>query len=307
MKKPSSRKILISALTLVGLLIVAEVLLRTLWGFGNMILFFEDPTFEYLAVPNQNSTRFGNRISYNEFSQRSKPVSESDSCVVLGIGDSVINGGTLTDQDSLATTIVENQFDGRLRFLNISAGSWGPDNGAAYVKKYGDFKAKMIILFVSSHDAHDNITGEKTVGVHEAYPDHQYPLAMIEVLDKYIIPRVSNMLTKSSQPENLMINKNGVGFNKGFQKLYNHARQAGIPFVVCLHAEKGELNNHSFNEQGKEILAFCAANNIKVVTGFEVGERVEFYRDDIHLNDQGQKAWVSALSKEIRDNISCAK
>lgn len=286
-------------------IIGAEILLRVKWGFGGMVLFFQDPHFEYLAVPNQERLRFGNRISYNEQSMRSAPVSSSDKCVVLGFGDSVINGGALTDQDSLATTIVEKQFDNKIRFLNISAGSWGPDNCAAYLKERGDFNAKMIVLMVSSHDAHDNMIFDPVVGVDESYPDHQYPLAIFEVIHKYIIPRVQGMISSSSAAgDNLMINKNGVGFNSGFQYFLEYSRNHNIPLLVCLHAEQPELQDKAFNEQGKEILAFCSENNIPVITGFDVGELPEYYRDEIHLNEKGQKAWVNVLSNAIRSNLT---
>jgi hypothetical protein len=93
------------------------------------------------------------------------PLTEKNECIILGFGDSVINGGTIIDQDSLATTITENQLQNRIgngvRFLNISAPSWGPDNCAAYLNKYGSFNARMLVLFVSSHDAHDNMTLKK--------------------------------------------------------------------------------------------------------------------------------------------------
>lgn len=291
------------AIVVVALVVFAEVALRLLWGFGSMVLFYDDPAFEYLAMPNQDRKRFGNRISYNEHSMRSKPLSSSDSCIVLGFGDSVLNGGTLTDQDSLATTLVENALQGNIRFLNISAGSWGPDNCAAYLKKFGDFNAKMIVLMVSSHDAHDNMTHEKIVGLDDSYPDQQYPLAILEVLDKYIIPRLRGMLSQSPPADNLMINKNGEGFNSGFQEFLNHTQQEGIPFVICLHAEKAEAAKGEFNEQGREILEFCAKNNVKVISGLEVGEKVEYYRDDIHLNERGQRAWVDALTREISSNL----
>jgi hypothetical protein len=308
MRASRKRNVWIITIVVVAV-VIAELLLRSFWGFGNMVLFYEDPAFEYLALPNQSVKRFGNRIFYNANSMRSEPLTSDDGCVVLGLGDSVINGGTLVDQDSLTTTLVENEFSGKLRFLNISAGSWGPDNCAAYVEKFGTFNAKMIVLFVSSHDAHDNMAFDKTVGVNESYPDHQYPLAIIEVLDKYIIPRVSGMLSsKAPAAENLMINKNGEGFNKGFQKLLELSQNKQIPFVVCLHAERMELLNKSFNSQGDEILAFCRSNQIKVITGFEVGERPEYYRDDIHLNEKGQKAWVSAIADEISSKLSpCLK
>ncbi|HTF20502.1 MAG TPA: hypothetical protein VK658_20660 [Chryseolinea sp.] len=304
--KISLRRKWIFAITTIALIVIAETLLRTLWGFGSMVLFYDDPDFEYLAKPNQERMRFGNHISYNEQSMRSNPLLSSDECVVLGFGDSVINGGTLTDQDSLATSIVENQFAGKIRFLNISAGSWGPDNCAAYLRTHGDFQAKMIILVVSSHDAHDNMTFEKTSGVHESYPDHQYPLAIVEVLDKYIIPRIRGMISSVPQGDNLMINKNGVGFNSGFQEFLEYTQKTGIPLLICLHAEKAEVDDHAFNAQGKEILDFCVRNKINVITGFEIGEKPEYYRDEIHLNEKGQKAWVDAFSNAIRTNLqSC--
>jgi hypothetical protein len=300
LKSKTAKYLLIGALITV---FVVEILLRVIWGFGNMVLFFDDPGFEYLATPNQDKTRFGNHIFYNEYSMRSKPLAKSDSCIVLGFGDSVINGGTLTDQDSIATSIVEKLLGGNARFLNISAGSWGPDNCAAYLKKYGDFGAKMIVLFVSSHDAHDNMTFEKTVGVHEAYPDHQYPLAIIEVVDKYVYPRLMAAIGTRGQQNELMINKNGDGFNTGFKFFLDHTRERGIPLVVCLHAEKLEVEHKAYNEQGKEIIKFCLDNNIKMLNGLEVGEQPGDFRDEIHLTESGQRRWVRPLQMEIENNL----
>lgn len=299
-----NKRILAASGVVAILIIIVEMTLRLAWGFGDMILFKEDEGFEYIAQPSQNKKRFGNRILYNEYSMRSKPLSSSDRCIVLGFGDSVLNGGTLTDQDSLATSIVEEQLNGRVRFLNISAGSWGPDNCAAYLKKYGDFGAKMFILFVSSHDAHDNMTFEKTVGVHEAYPDRQYALAIIEVLDKYLIPRLLGALGKSRQQNELMINKNGEGFNSGFADILNYSREKDIPLVVCLHAERLEVEQGKFNDQGQEILKFCADNGLKTINGLELGERTTHFRDEIHLNEGGQRLWVDALRTVIESNLS---
>jgi hypothetical protein len=55
-------------------------------------------------------------------------------------GDSVINGGNLTDHGSLGTTILQDRL-GKLNHKhvivgNVSAGSWGPGI-VAYVKQYG--------------------------------------------------------------------------------------------------------------------------------------------------------------------------
>lgn len=304
------RRVLI-LIALIGIVAVigVEIALRRIWGLGDMsVLYQEDSAFEYIAQPMQDKVRFGNRIVYNEYSMRSQPLDETDDCVVLGFGDSVINGGTLTDQDSLATTIVEKELAQEIgsgfRFLNISAGSWGPDNCAAYLDKFGSFGAKMIILFVSSHDAHDHMTFEKIVGVHQSYPDRVYPLALLELWDRYLMPRISNLVNNdNTQADGLVINKHGEGFNPGFDSFRDYARQNNIPLVVCLHAETTEIENGSFNEQGKEILSYCTTNNIKVITGLEIGEKVTDFRDNIHINETGQKRWATFLRSEILQTI----
>ncbi len=312
MKKSRSRVLIIFLVFVLIASIGTEIILRKVWGFGEMsILFQEDPDFEYIAQPNQDKVRFGNTVFYNEYSMRSQPLRKEDGCIVLGFGDSVINGGTLTDQDSLATTIVEKQLQDQVsnkaRFLNVSAGSWGPDNCAAYLDKYGSFNAKMIILFVSSHDAYDNMTYEKIVGVHQSYPDKPYSLAIVEVLDRYLKPRLLNAVGQSSQVDELMINKKGTEFNAGFEFFKNYTREHGIPFVVCLHAERREVEAGRFNAQGEEILAFCAKNDIKVISGLQIGEELKDFSDEVHINEIGQKRWAKALYDEVRKTIETCR
>jgi hypothetical protein len=303
MAKLGGRPLIIFSLLAVMFLIFFELILRKGWGFGDMLLFQQDDGFEYIAQPNQDHMRFGNRIIYNEYSMRSNSLSSDDQCIILGFGDSVINGGALTDHDSLATTLVEHQLNKGFRFLNVSAGSWGPDNCAGYLKKFGDFKARMIVLFVSSHDAHDNMTFEKTVGYHESYPNRQYPLAIIELFAKYLIPRLISKFQQESTLDPLMINKHGTGFNTGFEFFKEYTSQHNIPFLICLHLEKQEVADNKFNAQGEEILEYCQANNIKVITGLEIGEKETHFRDDIHLNEQGQKLWAKVLLNEIKDTV----
>ncbi|WP_276373434.1 hypothetical protein [Chryseolinea sp. H1M3-3] len=290
------------------LFIVVEIVLRNVWGFGEMLLFQEDRDFEYIAKPNQHVVRFGNDNIYNEYSMRSLPLTEQDKCIVLGFGDSVLNGGTLTDQDSLATTIVEKSlresYSGA-RFLNVSAASWGPDNCAAYLNRYGSFNAKMILLFVSSHDAYDNMTHEKTVGVHKSYPEKQYPLALLELMSRYVMPRIMNAIGSGDNANELMINKDGTEFNPGFEFFKTYSEANNIPLLVCLHAERKEVEQGKFNSKGEAILSFCAKNNIKVITGIDVAEKLSDFRDDIHINETGQRRWAKVLSKEIEDIVSC--
>ena len=189
-----------------------------------------------MACPNQDGYRFGNHYHYNSYSQRSEEP-DSTKKIILGLGDSVLFGGVQTDQDSLATSIFSQETD--IQMLNISAGSWGPDNCAAYLKKFGLFGAKAMFLLVSSHDAHDNMDFQPVVGIHPSYPDKQYALAWGELLDRYLLPRVFPKKKKEADPDQKVldgigIEKNGKVFNPGFDQLAEIAKQANIPLYVYL-------------------------------------------------------------------------
>lgn len=165
------RKLLIYGGASLVLLVVLEIVLRTAWGFGNMPLYAASSEWEYMTMPEQSGKRLGNKFYFNRYGMRSEEV-DSTKKHVLGLGDSVINGGVQTDQDSLATSIFSAETG--IQMLNVSAGSWGPDNCAAFLRHYGLFDAKGMFLLVSSHDAHDNMDFEPVVGVLESYPDKQY-------------------------------------------------------------------------------------------------------------------------------------
>lgn len=297
----TSRHMVISAFTAVMLMIGLEIVLRKVWGLGTMLLFKEDDTFEYIAQPNQNLRRFGNRIIYNEYSMRSKPLSSDDSCIILGMGDSVINGGVLTDHDSLATTLVENQLGNGYRFLNVSSGSWGPDNCAGYLKKYGHFYARLIILMVNSDDSHDVMTFEKIVGRSKDYPERQYSSAIGELVLRYLKGAAAN-LTQSFDTISLS-KKSSAGFNPGFSFITNYVNEHNIPFLLCLHAEAVEIRNNKFSSEGEEILNYCKSNNIRVISGLEIGENLSHLRDETHLNEKGQKLWAKVLFNEIKNTV----
>jgi hypothetical protein len=290
---------------------ITEIVLRVKYGFCNAPLYISDPAFEYIYAPNQELSRFGNIIRTNNLSMRSDPVLPGDTMVVLLIGDSVINGGSLTDQDSLASTKLEIKLSKtlkkRVRVLNIAAGSWGPDNIAGYLKKYGLFSADLICLVTSSHDSHDNMAGQSPVGIDPNYPAKQYPLALIELWDRYrylVYYKTNDLLFPSPKPQAQApldsteraklrtggIRKPGEGFNPGYEQLLTMAQKDSIPFFIYLHPEISEVALGSFNEQGEEIMGFARDHHVRLINEFDLGTSLDYYRetDVIHYNDKGQ-------------------
>lgn len=236
-------------------LVVCEFILRYAFGFCDALLYRESDKYEYIAQPNQDRHRFGAYIHYNSYSQRNDEP-DSTKVRVLGLGDSVIFGGTWMDQDSLASTLFSNETG--MQMLNISAGSWGPDNCAAYLKEKGTFGANAMILVCSSHDAYDVMSHMPVVGIYPNYPDKQYSLAWIELIDRYLMPRVKMFCVKKTfldpdasvvaSAKGKSVIKKSMKFNPGFSQLKTIADSLHIPFSIYLHAEKSELEAGKYNE-----------------------------------------------------------
>jgi len=297
------KAIVVTIGTSIGLLICAEAFLRYKYGLNKTILFRYDKDFEYIQIP-QSVNRMGNNNYYNEYSQRNRELSKQDSVYVDFIGDSVLNGGVLVDQDSLATTKLSQYwttyYHKPVLALNIAAGSWGPDNGFAYIKKYGDFKAKYIVMVVSSHDSYDDMTHENIVGKNPSYPNKQPLSAVTEAVFRYV-PKYFSFLKNKDAANELMINKKTETskFNSGFNDFYKYSITNHIPLVIYLHAEVSELRKKEYDEQGNEIIMFCKKNNIRLIKELDFNFPQSSYIDNIHFNSQGQEKLFEVLKSQL--------
>ena len=281
-------------------LILCEVILREGWGFCDTVLMQESERYEYIAQPNQDRMRFRHHVIYNSLSMRSSEP-QKGSVRILGLGDSVINGGVLTDQDSLATTLLSSALSDTLhqevQILNISAGSWGPDNCNAYLDENGCFDTMAMLLVVSSHDAHDNMDFKPTVGVHVSFPSKQYISAIVELFDRYLIPKVKDWFHEKTLNQQLAdfeeehgIKKDGKCFNPGFAALKQKADSLQIPMIIYLHAERSEWKDKKYNLQGQKIIEFAQQENILIIKDLDADINENWYRenDNIHLSQYGQ-------------------
>lgn len=290
-----------------ALLMVLELICRFVFGFGDAPLFQADNSYEYIAQPNQHRYRFFCHYKTNSYSQRSE---EPDSTKkrILGLGDSVIYGGTWMDQDSLSTTLFTNEAG--IQMLNISCGSWGPDNCAAYLRKHGTFGASAMFLVCSSHDAYDVMSFVPVVGVVDKYPNKQYVSGLWELIDRYLIPyfrtltltgKMTKTKTKTNRggyvdPDvqvekkaaNRQVVQKGYLFNPGFDQLKQIADSCQIPMIVYLHAELGEVHDGDYNDMGQDIIHWCDTAGVQLIRGVNT-EKPDMYHDAIHFNEKGQR------------------
>ena len=290
-----------------GVLIVTEFILRFYFGFCDALLYQSSDKYEYIAQPNQSRHRFGVTLLTNSFSQRSEEP-DSTKTLVLGLGDSVIFGGSWMDQDSLATTLFTKETG--MQMLNISCGSWGPDNSVAYLKEKGTFGAKATLLVCSSHDAFDSMSFAPVVGVMPNYPTEQYSFAIWEAIDRYLIPYLNKMThnRKYADPDAVVeklaadrqVVQKSKHFVKGFDALKHIADSLSIPMCVYLHAERGELEQRRYNDMGQQILLWADTSNVRLIDGIKEGERLDMYHDAIHLNNRGQRHLADVLQRVVK-------
>lgn len=88
--------------------VIIELVLRFVFGFCDAVLYQPSEAYEYIAQPNQYRYRFFSHININSYSQRSEEP-DFGKTIVLGLGDSVIFGGTMIDQNSIATTLFSTE------------------------------------------------------------------------------------------------------------------------------------------------------------------------------------------------------
>jgi len=292
--------------------LLAELVSRML-GLGDPPLSIADSEIEYLFAPSQTVRRFGNLIHYNPWSMRSDdfPTHKTQAAElrVLVLGDSVVNGGAQTDQSKLATAILQKTLaDGLGRPVivgNISAGSWGPPNMLAYLRRFGLFDADVVVIVLSSHDHADAPTFEPVVGVNVDFPDRKPWCATWEALTRYL-PRYVPGLRGSSpaDPSSLPPKQKDIDWSLGsIVEIIRLSRQDNARVLLAQHLELTELPP-GHPKVGHDAIAQTARGAGVEPFDLEVaGATPSLYRDHIHPNAAGQ-AWIAArLEEAIRVSL----
>lgn len=300
-------------------IIVLESVSRHCLGLGDPPLSLSDAEIDYLFAPNQDCGRFGNRVAYNNASMRSDHdidmAPKPGQCRVLMVGDSVINGGVLTDQTELASTLLDAELRSRGvgEAYNVSAGSWGPMNYAAYFRKYGTFGATDLVLEVNSHDLWEDdpkVSAGRNVGKDVALPDHKPLLACWEGFDRYFMPRVRRWLGKAQVNTKVDVPRweETLTLPSVQQNLDACAYLYSLPFkrkFLVVHRSQKEWRSGKVPLGEDAFVRQANAYGVKVLL-LELDVEKD-YRDNIHLNASGQHKLYDLLSflGRTQDDVSC--
>ena len=303
---------------LVAILAAGELFARFWLGLGTPPLSMVHERIEYMFQPNQDVQRFGNRILINVYGMRTldfpakKPASEFR---VLAFGDSVLNGGNLTDHAKLATTLLAERLAAAkgtpVVIGNISAGSWGPGNWLAYAKEYGFFDADVVLLLISSHDAGDNPTfvplNPKT------HPQEPPVSALLEGVTRYLpnyLPAwVKTGPADPTAPPVAANDEEAIAQGLSDLQAFLDLARGQVPRVVVAQfpdraevgsgdADRGyELIKSVAQESGAEVVSVFPA----MKAALDRGENP--YRDNIHINDLGQTVLARVFFDTLMGSI----
>ncbi|MEA5568105.1 MULTISPECIES: SGNH/GDSL hydrolase family protein [unclassified Anabaena] len=290
-------------------LVLGEIGLRSLFGFGNPLTYIADDQIGYLLAPNQRTRRFGNRIEINEYSMRSGSISKiptPSTLRILILGDSIANGGWWTDQTNTISSLMMASLSNRqpTEVMNASANSWGPRNELAYLQKFGTFQAQLVVLLINTDDLFATAPTSLPVGRDRNYPNQKPALAYIEVWQRYVQKQQPIPEMKAVQKET----GDRVGVNlEAIAKIQELTRQNNSKFLLVmtpLLRELGESGPRDYEIKARQRLKdFTQAQQIIYIDFLPIFNSQTnpqaLYQDHIHLNLQGNQL----VSQEIERSL----
>lgn len=303
------KTIIIFALLIV--VAIGEIISRYCMGLGDPPLSMGDDQIDYIFAPNQKCYRFGNNIIYNNVSMRCDFDLPRNGDKIFVVGDSVINGGVLTDHKKLATTILQERLDpsrDKIQVLNVSAGSWGPGNYAAYFKKWRHLVGTndIIVLEIHGHDLWEDDpqkTAGASVGKDISLPSEKPFCALSDGFNRYFIPLIRRILHVSRKNTKVDVPKWGndarnesAKYNlKMLDNLY------GLPWkekFMLIHKSRMETEKKCL-APGEQVFREYAKENAISLIECDMDAKHD-YRDTIHPSVRGQLKLANAIFDKIQ-------
>jgi hypothetical protein len=297
-----------------GLFVAIELGLRSLFGFGNPLIYIRDEAIGYLLAPNQRTRRFGNRIAINEYSMRSGPINQMpapSTLRVLLLGDSIANGGWWTDQTQTISSLLMEALAAakpgnfqEFEVLNASTNSWGPRNELAYLQKFGNFQAQGLVLLINTDDLFAIAPTSLIVGRDRNYPDSKPPLAIVEVLQRYAF-------SSKPIPEMQALNDEDgdrVGVNlEAISKIQALTQQSNSKLLLVMTPLLREIGSPGCRDY--EIVArqrlrdFTEKQQITYIDFLPIFQATTnpqaLYKDHIHVNYPGNQLLSQVIERSL--------
>lgn len=306
---PSRGWAMISLISLAGLLLAAELVLRT-FGFGNAILYQFDEKAGYFPAPNQAEHRYGGFIQTNSHGMRAPEfelLKRPGTLRILMLGDSTLWGGSYIDQRELYARLLDDALDAKpgandVEILNVAANAWGPFNELGYVEKYGTYDADVAVITLPIGDIYRPFM--HLYGL-PYFPIESPPRLALEEVLHHLNWRSRAMARKvPTAEEQAAQGKLGI---EAYVQLAEKLKASGCEVLFeVLPSEAAAMNDTAPAEEQKAVDELRAAlEPLGFTVGYPVGvfrdqaDNGELYHDYVHLHKGGQHVYANYLKSRL--------
>ncbi len=279
-------------------------------------LLYEKTSYGYRVQPDQHLHRFGNTVSYNSFGLRSEPADAEPKPGVLRVlcmGDSITNGGTLTDQLQTYPYLLQDLLRRRVaaaEVLNASSGGWALQNEEGWLRENGTFGSRIVVLEVGTHDLFQAMAPASLVDGNPAFPSRAPYLGLWELMTRYL-PRRLFLGGDAKDPGTELSKRDPEFARQSVARVVAMAAfveaRAGIP--VVLHVEQpASLESDDEPTRGAKrlLVSELAVHGIQLISSaaaMKAGGDELLFRDDFHPNPDGNRVLARLVADAIASRI----
>lgn len=284
------------------LLIVAEVGLR-MFGYGDPVLYVNDPVVGYYPKAVQDVTRQGKRITINAQNMRSIPIDASKppgAFRILMLGDSTLYGGAYVDQADIYANRVDALLEkdaGPVEILNMGVNGWGPFHALAWVEQFGHYNADLAVITLPYADVFRPLTPLAS----KPYLTEKPMFALQEVAHHLMWRARNSAIGKPAPKLREAQGKRGI---VAYSKLANLLRLKGVEVIIEMLPSRTAGTQGAGSKKEHDWMSLLQYQLGAYRFGFPVGlfkaEGEAAYHDFVHLSAVGHARYAEYLNTRIR-------
>jgi lysophospholipase L1-like esterase len=309
-----SKRSLLGCVAPIALLAAIELPCRA-FGLHRPVL-YEATAYGYRVKPFQEIHRFGNRYFSNEFGLRSEPTSPLPArgmVRILCLGDSITNGGAITDQAETYPYLLQRKLranNANVEVLNASAPGWAVANAAGWLRFNGTFGAQVVLLTVGTADLFQSEETAAIVGRHPSFPSVSPALAIEELLRRYAIPmlaRISSADPGSGEPSGTTLATRQAEIHA--LRIAEHLRRLRvIPLVLYVERPvRTQAPEPNLTAARASFFETLKRHNIAFLSTRDAVERAggaSLFRDGLHPNAAGNRVLAQVAAELLEPVIA---
>jgi lysophospholipase L1-like esterase len=307
----------LASLAFFGLVLVAsgEIGLR-IYGFGDPLLYQQDPEAGFYFRPNQDVRYPGRTIQINRYGMRSPDFPEpkpADEYRILMLGDSTLAGTRVGNRDLYSSLLEiklnENSAGKKFRALNAGVNAWGPLHMLAYVQKFGSFEADLGMILGPVQDVFRPKygLGRLSFSPSSGPPRLALEQIMFELLWRYREVSLGRPDWNYGPNTEKQTREGTEGYVRLGQALKESAAQVYFELLPGSVATLGKEDDH-----GSQQLFDQMANRFREA-GFEAHltgpifaqekQREKIYYDGSHFGKLGHRLYADHLYRQLQDKV----